>query len=61
MLIGHNSFVLLLPSNVYSAKKSCMVEITVGKGKAEKGKGGNLLVLIIWEIMVLDIKVNPWV
>ena len=56
MLIGGNSSVLLLPSHVSSAKKSCMVEITVGKSKTEKSKGDNLSVLIIWKIMVLDTK-----
>lgn len=56
MLIGDNSFVLLLPSNVSSTKKSCMIETTVGKSRAEKRKRGNLSVLVIWEIMVLDVK-----
>ena len=56
MLIGDNSFVFLLPSDISSAKKCCMIEITVGKSRAEKRKRGNLSVLVIWEIMVLDVK-----
>lgn len=56
MLICDNSFVLLLSSNVSSAKKGFMMEITVGKSRAEKRKRGNFSVLVIWEIMVLDVK-----
>lgn len=34
-----------------------MVGISVGKSRAGKSKGGNLSVLlIIWEIVILDIK-----